>query len=133
MNSERISKKDYYFQIAKVVAQRSTCLRRKFGAVLVRDGVILSTGYNGPARGEPHCKICVREKMGKKHKDEYEICPAVHAEENAIINAAREGVSVDNSELYLIGIEKDGTVIRTYPCYRCERALKNAGIVSINI
>jgi len=129
----RITKDNYYFEIAKVIAMRSPCLRRKFGAVIVKDDVILSTGYNGPARGEPHCEVCYRELQKKEHKSEYTVCPAVHAEENAIINAARNGVSIKDGKLYLIGLEKDGTVIRTYPCYRCNRVIKNAGIRSINI
>jgi len=131
--TKRISKKSYYFNIAREVAKRSPCLRRKFGAIIVRDDVILSTGYNGPARGEPHCEKCIRDELGKKHKDEYEICPAVHAEENAIINAARNGICINDGTLYLVGLEKDGTVIRTHPCYRCTRALNNAGITGIQI
>jgi len=114
----RISKDEYYLLIAKAVSKRSPCLKRQIGAIIVKDDSIVSTGYNGPPRGEPHCKICPR--IDKPHGSSYtEECPAVHAEENCIINAARNGVSVRGGALYLY----DGK-----PCYRCRRLLKNAGV-----
>ena len=121
---QRISKKDYYLNIAKAVAQRSPCIKNKVGAIIVKDDCIVSTGYNGPARGEPHCEICFR--IDKEHGSEYTICPAVHSEENCIINAARYGVSIKGGTLYMWS-DKD----KVKPCYRCSRALKNAGIKEV--
>ena len=122
----RISKEDYFLKIAEVIAQRSPCLKMQVGAIIVKDDCILSTGYNGPPRGEPHCIECSR--MDKKSGSEYTICPAVHAEENCIINAARYGICIKEGTLYL------WTSIKNLePCYRCKRALKNAGINNIII
>jgi len=110
--------------VAKVISQRSPCLKRQIGAIIVREDVILATGYNGPARGEPHCIVCNR--IGLKHGSAYdESCPAVHAEENAIVNAAREGVSIKGGTIYIYG--KDGAK----PCYRCKRLIINSGIKDV--
>jgi len=88
----RISKVEYYLEIAKVVSLRSPCLRRKFGAIIVVNDAIVSTGYNGPARGVNNCELgCLKDKVDAPHYGGYEWCPAVHAEENAIVNAARNG------------------------------------------
>lgn len=127
----RISKRKYYLQIAEAVAFRSPCLRRQIGALIVKDDCIISTGYNGPPRGSSHCEVCIRESNNVPHGAEYKGCPAVHAEENVIINAARYGVSILGGVMYITGIEKDGTIISVQPCYRCSRALQNAGIVKI--
>ncbi len=123
----RINKKDYYLSIAKDVAQRSPCLRRKYGAVIVKYDGIISTGYNGPPRGQKHCEICIRESNNIPHGVDYSGCPAVHSEENAIINAARQGASTLGGTLYLWG------EIPTEPCYRCKRVLINAGIDNVVI
>jgi len=121
---KRVSKEDYYLNIAREVSTRSPCLKLQVGAIIVKDDCIVSTGYNGPPRGEPHCDVCTRldipdgESYGKE-------CPAVHAEENAIINAARYGISINDSVMYLytgIGLE---------PCYRCKRAIINSGISDV--
>lgn len=118
---EYVSKDDYYLNIAKAVSLRSKCLKMKVGAIIVKNDVIVSTGYNGPARDEYHCTECVR--LNKPHGSSYtKDCPAVHAEENAIINAARHGSSILNGILYLYSEAKSS------PCYRCKRVLKNAGI-----
>lgn len=117
----RISKTKYYLDIAKAVAQRSPCLKMSVGAIIVKDDAIISTGYNGPPRGDPHCTVCSR--MNVESGSEYTICPAVHAEENAVINAARQGVSTIDAVLYL-WTDRGGLE----PCYRCKRVLKNAGI-----
>ena len=88
----RISKRDYYLEIAKTVALRSTCLRRQYGAVIVKDDIIIATGYNGAARGETNCcdvGQCWREANGIPHGERYEECVAVHAEDNAISQAAK--------------------------------------------
>ena len=120
---ERISREEYYFEIAKAVSLRSACLRRQVGAVIIRDGVILSTGYNGPPRGDPHCEFCIRDANGYPHGKMYDNCPAVHAEENAIINAALHGINIRDADMYLYGgIESIG------PCDRCMRLIKTTGL-----
>jgi len=121
-----MNKKDFYLGIAKAVAQRSSCLRAKYGAVIVRDDRIVSVGYNAPAVGEKHCIVCLREMKGVKHGSSYEEwCPAIHAEENAIINAGRERCM--GGTLYLWGTRS------SKPCYRCVRIIKNAGIEKVVI
>jgi len=122
----RPNKDTYYLNIAKEISKRSPCLKMKVGAILVKDDAIISTGYNGPPRGESHCEVCYR--LSTESGSEYKVCPAVHAEENCIINAARTGNKTIGSKLYLwteTGNKK--------PCYRCKRALLNAGIVEIII
>jgi len=120
---KRPSKKEYYMNIARAISERSPCLKAKIGSIIVKNDAIISCGYNGPARGEPHCKVCVR--MDKESGSEYTICPAIHSEENCIINAARQGTSTIGGTLYLYG-PNGGP-----PCYRCNRALKNAGIKEV--
>ena len=127
---ERISKRDYYLEIAKTVSLRSTCMRRQYGAVIVKDDRIISTGYNGSARGEANCcdvGYCWRESHGIPHGEQYEKCVAVHAEDNAISQAGRETIG---GTLYLAGFE-NGTPIVAKPCLMCERKIKNAGIVEV--
>lgn len=124
---QRISKDAYYLEIAKAVAMRSTCLRRQYGAVIVKNDRIISTGYNGSARGEPNCcdvGECWRESHGIPHGEQYEKCVAVHAEDNAISQAGREAVG---ATLYLAGFE-NGKSISAVPCAMCERKIKNAQI-----
>ena len=129
---ERISKKTYYLNIAKTVAQRSTCLRRNYGAILVKDDQILSTGYNGSARGERNCsdiEFCPREDRGAKQGEHYEWCVAIHAEANAIMSAGREA---RGATLYLYGQDaKTKETISAEPCMMCQRLIKNAGIDSV--
>ena len=91
----RIGKREYYLNIAAAVARRSTCLRRQYGAVIVKDDQIISTGYNGSARGEDNCcdvGYCWREAHNVPHGEQYEKCVAVHAEDNAISQAGRESI-----------------------------------------
>lgn len=129
---ERISKKAYYLNIAKTAAQRSTCLRRNYGAILVKDDQILSTGYNGSARGENNCSdidFCPREERGAKQGEHYEWCVAIHAEANAIMGAGREA---RGATLYLYGQDaKTKEKISAEPCMMCRRLIKNAGIDSV--
>lgn len=115
----RLGVDEYFMKIANVVSERSTCLRNNVGAVLVKDKYIIATGYNGPPRGLPHCETCKREgfKSGEKH----ELSRAVHAEQNAIIQAALHGVSPEGSVLYCTH----------FPCTTCLRMLVNAGITEI--
>ena len=98
--NDRLSKEDYYREIARIVSERSPCLKRKVGAVIVKDGIVIATGYNGPVRGHPHCEVCNRLDI-PSGKFYIETCPAVHAEENAIINSARHGTCIDNGDIYL--------------------------------
>ena len=126
----RISKRDYYLEIAKAVALRSTCLRRQYGAVIVKNDRVVATGYNGSARGEANCcdvGMCWREEHGIPHGEQYEKCVAVHAEDNAISQAGRAAYG---GILYLAGFE-NGKVITAKPCLMCERKIKNAGIVEV--
>ncbi|HHH80160.1 MAG TPA: dCMP deaminase family protein [Thermoplasmatales archaeon] len=130
----RPEKDIYYLNIAKAVAQRSPCIRRKFGAIIVREDAIISTGYNGPARGSVNCDEvgCLKEIMNLPSYTGYDYCPAVHAEENALLNAARQGSKAMGGILYLYGEKLDGNIVEEgRPCDRCKRALINAGIKQV--
>jgi len=120
MASERAPIDDYFMEIAGVVSKRSTCLRDKNGAVLVRDKHILSTGYNGAPRNVRHCLEigCLRMKNNIPHGKEYENCRSVHAEQNAIIQAALHGVSTENSTMYTTRL----------PCLICAKMIINAKV-----
>lgn len=127
----RPDKNVYYLGIAKSVAQRSTCLRRKYGAVIVNHDEIVSTGYNGSARGNNNCcdvGACWRESHGVPHGEQYEKCVAVHAEQNAIISASRQ--EMVGATLYLYG-EENGEIIDASPCLICNRMIQNAGITTV--
>ncbi|MGB9675428.1 MAG: deoxycytidylate deaminase [Candidatus Nanoarchaeia archaeon] len=130
---ERIGKEKYYLEIAETVAKRSPCVRRKYGAIVVKNDSIVSTGYNGPARGSTNCEIgCAKEILNLPHYSGYDHCPAVHAEENCIINAARNGSSVLEGTLYLYGIDaKTNKFVEGMPCPRCKRSLINGGIEDV--
>lgn len=130
----RPSKDEYYIRMARDVARRSTCLRRQYGAVLVKDDVVVSTGYNGSARGEENCcdaGVCWRESHDIPHGQMYEKCQAVHGEMNAVINAARAGVSTVGATLYLAGFENGKPLRNVAPCELCSRVIKNAGIARV--
>jgi len=134
--NNRPSKDEYYLGIAKAVAMRSTCLRRKFGAIVVKDDAIVATGYNGGARGVVNCLEvgCLKDETQIPESTGYDFCIAVHAEENCIINAARHGVSVLGGTLYICGFyTKTGELTEADPCYRCRRALINSGIKTVVI
>lgn len=128
--SSRLHIDDYYLNIAKAVSKRSSCLRRQYGAVIVNNKEIISTGYNGSPRGEVNCcdiKKCMRE--GKEHNcGDYSECKSVHAEQNAIISASRREML--GADLYLYG-EENGESIQCNPCPICMRMIKNAGISRI--
>jgi len=133
---KRISKDEYYLQIAKAVAQRSICLhmRRGYGAIIVINDTIVSTGYAGPARGVANCNEvgeCIRNLMNQPKYASYDLCPSVHAEENAIVNAARHGSRVFGGIMYLFGLNKDGKISPGLPCSRCRRVLINSGIKEV--
>ena len=124
----RPTKDEYFLGIAEAVAKRSTCIRRQYGAVIVKDGVIKSTGYNGAPRGSENCcdkGECYREAHHIPHGEQYEKCQAVHAEMNAIINA--NPADRVGATLYLVGFE-DGKRIEAKPCSLCEKIIKNAQI-----
>lgn len=129
---KRPSKENYYLGIAKAVSERSTCLRRQYGAVIVKHDRIVSTGYNGSPRGEENCcdkGYCHREAMNLPHGKCYDSsCPAVHAENNAIIQANPQDLK--DSVLYLYGSE-NGNPIESEPCEMCKRIIKNAGISKV--
>ncbi len=131
----RPSKTDYYLNIAKEVTQRGTCLRRNHGAVIVKDDQIISTGYTGAPRGSKNCcdtGKCIREELHIPSGERYELCRSVHAEQNAVINAARAGVSVTGGTIYLYSENvKDGTINDAKPCKMCKRVMINAGLKSI--
>lgn len=120
MSKKRPSWDEYFMQMAQVVASRSTCLRRQVGAVIVKDKQILSTGYNGSPTGLSHCaeKGCLREKLGIPSGERTEICRAVHAEQNALVQAAKHGVAIEGADIY--------TTVQ--PCVLCTKLLINAGI-----
>ena len=128
MSYERPTKNQYYLNIAKAVAKRSTCLRRQYGAIIVKNDEIIATGYNGAARGELNCcdqGVCWREANGIPHGQQYEKCVAIHAEQNAIISAARKDMI--GSTMYLYG-EENGIAIKAQPCEICSKLIRNAGI-----
>lgn len=134
--NSRLSKDEYYLGIAKAVCLRSPCIRRQFGSIIVKDDVVVATGYNGPARGVVNCMEvgCLKDELDLPHYSGYDYCPGVHAEENSIINAARHGASVLEGILYLYGQKfGDSTPIEGKPCDRCKRAIINAGIKEVVI
>ena len=110
-------------QITQVVASRSTCLRRKVGAAIVKDNRILATGYNGAPAGLAHCmeRGCLREKLGIPSGQRHELCRALHAEQNAIIQAAVHGTAIQGSMIY----------VTTQPCVMCSKMIVNAGIKKV--
>lgn len=132
----RRDKTNYYLDIAEAVLERSTCIRRKFGAIVVKNDEIISTGYNGAPRGRKNCSdldYCQREKLGIPRGQRYELCRSVHAEANAIISASR--ADLIGSTLYLAchdaqTNEMDGAV---EPCSMCKRLILNAGIERVVI
>lgn len=131
---QRPTKSEYYIDIARSVAQRSTCLRRRFGAVIVKNDQIISTGYNGAPRQTTNCidlGYCVRQKLNIPSGQNYELCRAVHAEMNAIIHASR--LDMVGGDLYLVGIESESgeTVSEITPCLLCKRVIINAGICRV--
>lgn len=119
----RISWQDYFLQMCYTVAQRSTCLRRKVGAIAVKDNRILATGYNGTPTSVQHCEEvgCLRAKMNVPSGERHEICRGLHAEQNVIIQAAVSGISIKDSTIYCT----------TQPCLICTKMLINCGVKEI--
>ncbi len=130
----RRDKLNYYLDIAETVLERGTCLRRNFGAIIVKNDQIVSTGYSGAPRGRRNCcdvGECVRLRMNIPRGERYEMCRSVHAEANAIIHAARSDMI--GSTLYLCGKEVDSGeyVENANPCSMCKRMIMNAGIAKV--
>jgi len=123
--NETLKRWDTYFhKLCVAVASKSPCMSRRIGAILVKDNILISTGYNGPPRGYPHCLSCPRKAEGFKSGEGLHLCPATHAEANCIATAARSGVSVFHSTLYMNCI---------VPCKDCMALLINAGVREIVI
>jgi len=130
-----ISKEEYYLGIAREVSRRGTCFRRSIGALIVRDDQIISTGYVGAprkTRDSVDHGFCLRDRLGIPHGQRYELCRSVHAEQNAIINAARAGVSLLGGDMYIFGSAPEtGAVINAFPCFICKKMIINAGLVRV--
>ena len=117
---------EYFMQMAELTAKRSTCLRRQVGAVIVKDKHIIATGYNGAPKGLPHCEElggCLREKIGVPSGERHELCRALHAEQNAIIQAATLAQSIEGATIY----------VTHQPCIICAKMIINAGIQRVVI
>lgn len=130
---QRISKTDTYLNVAEAFAYRSTCIKRKYGAVIVKNDVVVSTGYNGSPRGLTNCcdtGECPRIKMNMHQGEGYGICRAVHAEANALLNCSREQTM--GADLYLAGVNPaDNSVHPAHPCPICARSIIRAGIQNV--
>lgn len=132
----RVEKCNYYLDIAETVLERGTCLRRNFGAVIVKNDEIVSTGYTGAPRGRKNCcdmGECLRDKLNIPRGERYEMCRSVHAEANCIISASRQ--EMQGGTLYLTGREmKTGALVESAaPCAMCKRLIINAGITEVVI
>ena len=133
---ERRDKENYYLDIAQAVAGRGTCLRRNFGAIIVKHDQIMSTGYSGAPRGRRNCcdlGYCLREKMNIPRGERYELCRSVHAEANAIINAARSEMSGGTWDVVGIETATGELVPDANACSMCKRQIINAGISRVVI
>lgn len=127
----RPQKDEYYLNIAKEIAQRSTCFRVKAGSIIVRDDQIIAAGYVGAPRKTKDCierGECLRDKLKIPHGQRYELCRSVHAEMNAIINSARAGVSLLGGTMYIYTEDREGKRIDAFPCFICKKMIINAGI-----
>lgn len=129
---DRIDKINYYLDIAETVAERSTCLKRKYGAIIVNNDEIISTGYNGAPRG---IISCLQEGKCNRNNSErgkdYSLCKSVHAEQNAIISASRKNMI--GADIYIVGLQEDTYVENPAPCSLCKRMIINSGIKSVFI
>lgn len=132
----RVDKNNYYLDAAEVVMERATCLRRIWGAVIVKNDEIISTGYNGAPRKRRNCNdlgYCVRNKLKVPRGERYELCRSVHAEQNAIISASRRDMI--GATLYMVGkdVQTGEYVKNAMPCSMCKRVIINSGIEKIVI
>ena len=131
---DRISKENYYLDIAETVLERSTCARKHYGAIIVRNDEIIATGYNGAPRGRINCTdlgYCLRQKLGIPSGQRYELCRSVHAEANAIISAARKETL--GGTLYLVGRDAETGALHPdpQPCAMCRKLILNAGLSKV--
>ncbi|WP_073076064.1 deoxycytidylate deaminase [Sporobacter termitidis] len=131
---KRKDKENYYLDIAETVMERSTCLRRRYGAIIVLNDEIIATGYNGAPRGRKNCgdlEYCTRENLNIPSGERYELCRSVHAEANAIISASRRDMI--GATLYLAGTEAStgDYISEVTPCTMCRRLIINAGIAKV--
>ena len=131
---DRVSKHNYYLDIAQTVAERSTCLRKMYGAIIVKNDSIISTGYNGAPRGRKNCSdlgVCMRDKLGIPRGERYELCRSVHAEANAIIAAPRDQML--GATLYMVCVNSKTRELEsgTSSCMMCKRQVINAGISQV--
>lgn len=129
---ERPEKDQYYLDIAKVVSNRSTCLKVLIGAIIVKEDQIIAAGYVGSPRKTKSSiehGFCLRQKLNIPSGSQYELCRSVHAEQNAIINAARAGVSVIGGNMYIYGEERPSKKkLNAFPCFICKKMIINAGL-----
>ncbi len=133
---DRISKENYYLDIAQTVAERSTCMRKKYGAIIVKNDVIISTGYNGSPRGRMNCnelQFCMREKLCIPSGERYELCRSVHAEANAIIAAPRDQMLGATLYMACVDPRSEKLVPGCDSCMMCKRQVINAGIAFVVI
>ena len=131
---DRISKHNYYLDIAQTVSERSTCIRRRFGCVIVNNDSIISTGYNGAPRGRANCNelnTCVRDTLKVPRGERYELCRSVHAEANAIISAAREHMIGSTLYMCCTNPEDNSIIGGISSCAMCKRLVINAGISTV--
>ena len=132
---ERVSKINYYLDIAETVAERSTCLRKSYGCIIVKNDEIIATGYSGAPRGRKNCidlGYCVKKKLFPEiHHGGYDACRSVHAEQNAMLSASRN--EMIGSSLFLVGIRRDTNEYEegSSPCQMCRKLIINAGIENI--
>jgi len=131
---KRVDKVNYYLNMAEVVSERGTCLRRNYGAVIVKNDRVVSTGYTGAPRGRKNCcdiGTCIRSKLNVPRGTKYELCRSSHAEMNTIINASKD--EMEGATLYLVGVNKeDGTYVENAnSCSICKRLIINAGITDV--
>ncbi len=131
----RPEKSEYYLNIAKVVSSRSTCLKVLIGAIIVKEDQIIATGYVGAPRKTKSSLehgFCLRQKLKIPSGTQYELCRSVHAEQNAIINAARAGVSLLGGDMYIYGESRmTKSVINAFPCFICKKMIINAGLRNV--
>ena len=131
---ERVSKYNYYLDIAQTVAERSTCRRKMYGAIIVKNDSIISTGYNGAPRGRKNCTdlgVCMRDKLGIPRGERYELCRSVHAEANAIIAAPREQMLGATIYMTCVNATTKELEAGTSSCMMCKRQIINAGISQV--
>ncbi len=136
MEYKRPSKDEYYLDLARTVCKRGTCTKVEIGAVIIRDDQVVATGYCGAPRGTKSSLdhgFCLRKKLGIPSGERYEMCRSVHAEQNAIINAARSGSAVLGGDIYIYGKirnDEDGSEVQldAFPCFICKKMIINAGL-----